>query len=48
MAEKKDDKQTESSVTFKHVTDGREITLRGNATNQIAEYEAHPNWKRSK
>lgn len=43
-----DDKDTDESgpVTFRHVRDGREITLRANATKQQAEYDAHPNWQR--
>ena len=45
MAEKKKD-ETTGPVTFRHVKDGREVQVRSNATNQLAAYDDHPNWKR--
>lgn len=49
MAKKDDDKKDDEGgpVTFRHVRDGREVTVQSNYTNQIDEYEDHPNWERA-
>lgn len=46
MADKDETKDT-GPITYRHVKDGREVTVRSNATRQIAEYDDHPNWKRA-
>lgn len=46
MAEKQNAES--GPIRFRHVRDGRVIEVRSNATNQIAQYEEHPNWRREK